>query len=114
MGVLVRLARALPLVLALAVLALVLYVVISWTRSPNRAKEILIQLFTVLSAVLSVVFALGTTYALFENNTAVLELAGAFLGVSLLTLLITRLCRQRFIRNHPNYATPAHRTWFIH
>ena len=113
MGVLVRLARALPLVLALAVLAAVLYVAISWTRSPNRAKEILIKLFTVLSAVLSVIFGLACAYALFEDNVAVLELAAAFLGVSMLTLLITRLCRQRFIRNHPNYAIPAHRTWFI-
>ena len=51
MNVLVRMARSLPLVAVLALLAVAVYVVVSWRRSPNQAKETLIRLFTVLTGI---------------------------------------------------------------
>lgn len=103
MAVVVRLMQSLPLIIALVVLALVVYFVVSWLRSPTRAKEILIQFFTVLTIVLSVFFALASIYAWFENNEPVLELTVSFLVVSLLALGITRICRRVFLKHHPHY-----------
>lgn len=110
MNVLVRLFRSLPLVVALAVLAVVVYFVVSWRRSPNRAKEVLIKLFTVLTCALTAFFALGTLYAWADGNMAVLELAAAFAVTSAIALVITRICRWRFVKNHPNYRWKPTRT----
>lgn len=103
MNALVRLIRALPLVIALAVLAVVVYAAVASMRSPNRAKEILIKLFTVITTALSVVFLLGAGYALLDGNEAVFDLAWAFAVVSIVAFAIVRLCRRRFVRNHPDY-----------
>lgn len=103
MNALVRLIRALPLVIALAVLAVVVYVVVAGMRSPNRAKEILIKLFTVVTTVLSVAFLLFAGYALLDGNEAVFDLAWVFAVVSIAALAITRLCRRRFAKHHPQY-----------
>lgn len=103
MNALVRLIRALPLVIALAVLAVVVYVVVAGMRSPNRAKEILIKLFTVVTTVLSVAFLLFAGYALLDGNEAVFDLAWVFAVVSIVALAITRLCRRRFAKHHPQY-----------
>ncbi len=110
MGILVRLIQALPLIIILAVLALVVYVFVSWAISPTKAKEVLIKLFTVLNSALSVIFGIASAYALFEGNEKVLELAGAFFIVAAVALIITLICRWRFIKNHPDYkekTTPA-------
>ena len=103
MSALIRLLQSLPLVIALCVLALVLYVVISWVKSPTRAKEILIKVFMVLTIALCVVFAFGTVYALIESNTNVAEFFGAFLAIAAIALAVTLVCRWRFRKNHPNY-----------
>lgn len=103
MGVLVRLLQSLPLVILLIVLALVIYFVVAWMRSPMRAKEILIQFFTVFTLVLSAFFLLASAYALFEGNGPVLELTASFAAVALVALGITRFCRWRFVKHHPHY-----------
>lgn len=105
MSIAIRLIQSLPLLVALAVLAGVVYLFVSWQQSPTRAKEILVKLFTVLTSVLCVVFLLACGYAAIEGNQAVLEFFGAFLAVSAAALLITLACRARFRKNHPNYAT---------
>ncbi|MDO4502330.1 MAG: hypothetical protein Q4D06_04025 [Coriobacteriia bacterium] len=104
MTILIRLIQSLPLMLALAVLAVAVYVFVSWRQSPNRAKEILVKLFTVLTTALCVLFVLACAYAAIEGNQAVLEFFGAFLAVSAAALGITLICRARFRKNHPNYA----------
>lgn len=109
MSLVVRLLQSLPLIIFLAVLAGVIYVVVAWWKSPARAKEILIEVFTVLNIALSIFFALASAYALLENNNPVLELTVSFLIVALVALAITRICRWRFIKHNPHYAKKRQR-----
>ena len=106
----VRLFRALPLLAILAVLAGVVYVFVSWRRSPVRAKEILIKLFTALNGTLSIFFALASLYAWGDGNTDVLELFLSFLLVALIALAITRICRAVFLKHNPGYREKPMRT----
>ena len=76
MALVARLLQSLPLVIVLVILALVIYFVVSWARSPERAKEVLIKFFTVFNSILSIFFLLATAYAFFEGNQPVLELYG--------------------------------------
>lgn len=98
-----RLSRVVPLLLVLAVVALVVYLVVAWRYSPNRGKEILIRLFTGLTGVLSGFFLLVCLYAWFEGNEAVLDLGVSFLITALVGLVITRICREVFLRHNPAY-----------
>ena len=88
-----RLSRIVPLLILLAVVAGVVYLVVAYRHSPNRAKEILIKLFTVLTGALSVFFLLVSAYAWFEHNDAVFDLAFSFLITVLIGLVVTRICR---------------------
>lgn len=106
-GLIARLSRSIPLLIALVLLAVIVYFVVSWRSSPTRAKEVLIRLFTVLCSVLSVFFVLASLYALVDSNQAVLELAASFALVSVLGLLITLICRWRFKKRHPHYRFAA-------
>ena len=114
MAVLARLSRTIPLLIALGILAAVIYLVVQYRESPNRAKEVLIKVFTVITGVLSIFFALLTIYAIAEGNVAVAEFWGTFLGVTLVGLAITRYCRHRFIKNHPNYRFMPMKAKVIH
>lgn len=99
----IRLYRILPLLVLLAVVAAIVYLIMSFRYSSERAKATLIRVFTWLCAVLSVVFGIITAYALFEHNQPVVELFGSCLGVTLVGLVITRICNAVFRRNHPRY-----------
>ncbi len=103
MSALIRILQSLPLVIALGALAIIVYLVVSWRKSPTRAKEVLIKVFLILTTVLSVLFLLATIYAVIEANIAVAELFGVFFAVSAISLAITLVCRARFRKNHPNY-----------
>ena len=98
-----RLSRIVPLLAVLAFIAAVVYIVMSFRYSSERAKATLIQVFTWLTGGLSVIFALVTIYALFEQNIPVIELFASFLGTTLVGLVITRICNAVFKRNHPHY-----------
>lgn len=87
--------------------------VVSWARSPERAKEVLIKFFTVFNSILSIFFLLATAYAFFEGNQPVLELTVSFLVVAVLALVITRVCRWRFVKNHPHYMDKSQRVTFL-
>ena len=102
-GTVIRLYRILPLLVLLAVVAAVVYLIMSFRYSSERAKGVLIKVFTWLCAILSAAFALITLYALFEQNQPVLELFGSCLGVTLIGLVITRICNAVFRKNHPHY-----------
>ena len=108
MALVARLLQSLPLVIVLVLLALIIYFVVSWARSPERAKEVLIKFFT-----LSIFFLLATAYAFFEGNQPVLELTVSFLVVAVLALVITRVCRWRFVKNHPHYMDKSQRVTFL-
>ena len=113
MAIIVRLLQAWPLIVVLGLLAVVVYFVVSWAKSPTRAKEVLIKLFTVLTGVLAVLFTLASLYAFFEHNINVLELVGSFDIIVVVALLITRICRWRFVKNHPNYKDKPEKTDWI-
>ena len=97
------LTRSLPLMIALIVIALVAYLIISWVKSPMKAKEVLIKLFTVLCSVIAVFFVLASVYALVDDNTPVFELAISCAVVGLIGLIITLICRYFFLKHHPHY-----------
>ena len=99
----IRLYRILPLLILLAVVAAVVYVIMSFRYSSDRAKATLITVFTWLTIALSIVFAIATIYAVFEQNGTVIELAGSLLATTLIGLGITRLCNHIFKKNHPHY-----------
>lgn len=116
MGLLARLSRVVPLVLVLALVAGVIYLVVTYRHSPARAKEVLIRLFTWLCGAFSVCFALASVYAFFDNAPAVLDLTLSFLAVSLVGLGITRLANRRFLKHNPAYrkkrlAATTRRRW---
>ena len=98
-----RLSRVIPMLLVLALVAAVVYVFVAYTKSPLRAKEVVIKMFLAITGVLSAFFGLLTLYSLFESNEGVFDLAVSFLLTALVGLGITLLCRWRFLKNHPNY-----------
>ncbi|WP_165253909.1 guanylate cyclase [Adlercreutzia sp. ZJ304] len=106
-GLLARLSRSLPLVIALIVLAIVIYMVVTYVHSKARAKEVLISVFTVLCAAISIFFGLASLYAVIDNNSSVLELAASFAVVGVLGLIITRICNHFFKKNNPHYSQKA-------
>ena len=103
----IRLYRILPLLVLLAIVAAVVYVIMSFRYSSDRAKAALILVFTWLCGVLSIAFLLITLYALFEHNQPVIELFGSCLAVTAIGLVITRICNHVFRKNHPHYGEPV-------
>ena len=99
----IRLYRILPLLVLMAVVAVVVYLIMSFRYSSDKAKAVLIKVFTWLCIVLSVAFGIVTIYALFEQNQPVIELACSCLLVSVIGLVITRICNHVFRKNHPHY-----------
>lgn len=97
------LTRSLPLMIALVVLAIVVYLIISWIKSPMKAKEILIKLFLVLCSAIAIFFVLASIYALVDDNVAVFELAASCAFVGVVGLVITLICRYLFIKHNPHY-----------
>lgn len=103
----IRLYRILPLLAVLAVVAVAVYLIMSFRYSSEHAKATLIKVFFWLNAVLSVAFLLVTAYALLERNEAVTELFGSCLAVTLIGLAVTLVCRAVFRKNHPRYGEPV-------
>lgn len=111
--IVIRLYRVVPLVIALAVVALVAYLAISYFRSPLRAKELLIAVFARLSTAGAVACALVALYALFDGSAVFAELAGSCAVIFLAALGITMLCRGSFLRHHPEYRKKADKARLI-
>ena len=99
----IRLYRILPLLVLMAVVAVVVYLIMSFRYSSDKAKAVLIKVFTWMCIVLSIGFGIFTVYALFEQNQPVIELAGSCLLVALIGLAVTRICNYVFRKNHPHY-----------
>lgn len=109
----IRLYRILPLLVVMAVVAVVVYLIMSFRYSSDKAKAILIKVFTWLCGILSIAFAIITVYALFEQNQPVIELTGSCLAVTLIGLVITRICNRVFRKNHPNYGEQVTQATFV-
>ena len=88
-----RLSRIVPMLIVLAVVAAIVYIVAAWRYSPNRAKELLIRIFTAI-----------------ERNGAVFDLSFSFLLTALIGLAVTRICRAVFLRHNPAYLIKAAKT----
>ena len=116
MGFLARLSRIVPMIILLGVVALIIYLVVTYRHSPARAKEVLIRVFTWLTGIISGFFALASVYAYFDDAPAVLDRTVSFMAVGLVGLAITRLCNWRFLKNNPHYrqkrlAATTRRRW---
>ena len=98
-----RLYRALPLLVILAIIAVVVYVFMSWRYTTARAKEALIKVSLAGNTALTVLFALATLYAFVENNTFAADFFITCGVCTLAVLGITLLCRWRFLKNNPDY-----------
>ena len=109
----IRLYRIIPLLVLLAIVAAIVYVIMSFRYSSERAKAVLIRVFTWLCAILSVAFGIITVYALFEHNDPVVELFGSCLAVTLIGLVITRICNAIFRKNHPHYGEDVARATIV-
>lgn len=114
MAFLARLSRLVPLLLILALLAAVIYLVVTYRHSPARAKEVLISVFTWLCAAIAAFFGIVSLYALFESNSGVLDLAASFMAVGLIGLGVTRICAYRFRKNNPHYKSKSQRANLRH
>ena len=88
-----RLSRIVPMLIVLAVVAAIVYIVAAWRYSPNRAKELLIRIFTAITGAVSAFFLLVCAYAWLERNGAVFDLSFSFLLTALIGLAVTRICR---------------------
>ena len=110
---LARLARSLPLVVALLVAALVIYAIAAWRTSPSRAKAILIRLFTVLTAGVCIFFLMAALYAALDSNPVAVELALTFMLPGVIGLVITLIARSVFLRHHPAYRKAPMRTTYV-
>ncbi len=98
-----RLSRTVPGIILLVVIALAIYLFVAWRSSPERAKELLIRIFSWLFIVLAAFFALLSLYAWGDGHQAVLDLSLSFLVVALVGLGIVRLCNYFFLKHHPHY-----------
>lgn len=99
--IVIRLYRLVPLVIALAVIAVVAYAVVSYLRSPQKAKEVLIAVFSRLSAAGTAACLLAALYALVDGNAVVAELALSCAVVFAACLGIVLACKAVFLKNHP-------------
>lgn len=99
----IRLYRILPFLILLAVVILIAYLIMSFRFTSEKAKATLIRFLTWLFGILSIFVGLVTLYALFERNQPVIELFGSCLAITLIGLVITRICNAVFRKNHPHY-----------
>lgn len=100
---LVRIMRMIPLIIFMLMLAVAIYLVVTYRHSPAKAKEVLIRVFTWFCAVLIGFFGLASIYALFESNMPIFEIAISCSIVGAIGLLITLRCRYVFWKNNPGY-----------
>ena len=105
-----RLSRIVPMLIVLAVVAAIVYIVAAWRYSPNRAKELLIRIFSAITGAVSAFFLLVCAYAWLERNGAVFDLSFSFLLTALIGLAVTRICRAVFLRHNPAYRIKAAKT----
>ncbi|MDO5041986.1 MAG: hypothetical protein Q4D92_00535 [Slackia sp.] len=98
-----RLSRIVPLLAILVIIAVAIYIFVSWRSTPARAIEVLIKIFTVLNTGLSALFLLATLYAWLEGNTFVADFFITCMVTTLVVLGITLLCRRTFLKHNPNY-----------
>lgn len=94
-NVLIRVIRVLPIVAIVAVVTAVAYGLLAATSTRERARKALVAMLSVVNGALTVVFALITLYALFENNPWVLEVADVSAALFAIIFIIVRIVAWR-------------------
>ncbi|MBR2834084.1 MAG: hypothetical protein IKE43_00005, partial [Coriobacteriales bacterium] len=82
MNAMIRLVRAFPLIILLAVLAAIIYFTVASRTSKDHAKVLLINIFGWLNIILTLIFYIGVAYAWIEHNDFVVDLSAGFAVVS--------------------------------
>ena len=98
-----RLYRILPLLIILAILAVAIYMIVSWRHTPARAKEVLVVVFTWIDWASAAFFGLATAYAWLEGNAFVADFFLTCAITMLVIQLIVVLAKRSFLKHHPNY-----------
>ncbi len=99
----IRLTRIAPFAAFLVALAVLIYLIARFRFPSARAKQIVIDFFTVISVVLCIVLGIITLLTVLDNNIFAGELFGSFLVAALLGLIIVRVCNWRFLKKYPQY-----------
>ena len=105
-----RLYRIIPLIIALAIIAVAVYVIVSYASSSTKAKDVLTKGFLWLTGLLSAFFSLASLYALLEGNFFALDIMASFLAVTLTAFALVVICRIVFLKHHPQYKKKASKT----
>ena len=100
---LIRLTRIVPFVIFLAVLAVVIYLVARFRFPSARAKQIVIDFFSVICIVLCIVLGFITLLTVLDKNEFAVEIFGSFWAAAVLGLVVVRLCNWRFLKKYPQY-----------
>ena len=90
-NVLIRLIRVLPVLAVVAGVTALLYGLLVATSTRDKARRILIKVLSVVNGALAVAFTLVMLYALFENNTYVLEVADVSAALFAIIFIIVRI-----------------------
>lgn len=90
-NVLIRLIRVLPVLAVVAGVTALLYGLLVATSTRDKARRILIKVLSVVNGAFAVAFTLVMLYALFENNTYVLEVADVSAALFAIIFIIVRI-----------------------
>ena len=100
---LIRLTRIIPFVIFLAILAVVIYLIARFRFPSARAKQIVIDFFTVICVVLCIGLDVITLLTVLDKNTFAVEIFGSFLAAAVLGLIVVRICNWSFLKKYPQY-----------
>lgn len=109
----IRLYRAIPMLIVLAVVSGIIYGVSLLSSSKPQAKSNVLRFLNWACIILGVFFLLATLYAWLEHNMNVTELLASFLVLAVVLLIIVQLCYRTFVKHYPNYAWKAQKAHTI-
>lgn len=94
-NVLIRVIRVLPIVAIVAAVSAVAYGLLVAASTREKARKVLLTMLSAVNGTLTVVFALITLYALFENNPWVLEVADVSAALFAIIFIVVRIVAWR-------------------
>ena len=95
--------RMMPLEIAIGIIAVVGYLILSQKKGASVAKEFFIKLVLYVNYALGAAFLIITLYAILDKNMAVVELSGACLILCALALAAALIAKRVFLKNRPGY-----------
>ena len=95
-----RLYRMIPLIIALIILAALVYTIVLNTKGAQKAKEAVIKLFWWVCCIGTALFFAIAMYALSEGNWMLIEFFGGCMIVMIVFWLIDLYCRHRYRKRY--------------